>query len=76
MIPTYASFIRWAQEAFYLNEIKHYVGIFDDVQSGMDLFEYKFSDESLCIWMTFLIGLIGRVLAYVALALKDRDKRK
>jgi hypothetical protein len=38
MIPTYFSFVRWAQEAWYLVEIKYYTDIYW-TQPGMDLFE-------------------------------------
>ena len=42
----------------------------------MDLYEYKFSHYSLDIAMIFIIGLVARIAAYVALELMYKSKRK
>lgn len=47
-----------------------------DVQSGMDLYEYKFSHYSTDIAMIFVIGLVIRIVAFAFLELLYRDKRK
>jgi len=74
--PSYLSFIRFAIEAFYINEITHYTDIYDNVQSGMDLYEYDISHYTMDMVYVISIGVVGRIIAYLALLLLYRDKRK
>eukprot|EP00003_Mantamonas_plastica_P030396 TRINITY_DN752_c2_g1_i1.p1 TRINITY_DN752_c2_g1~~TRINITY_DN752_c2_g1_i1.p1 ORF type:complete len:202 (+),score=48.80 TRINITY_DN752_c2_g1_i1:2-607(+) len=70
----YVSYIRWGQEAIYLNEMKRYM--YYNVQSGMDIFGYKWEQYPICMILVPAIGIIIRILAYIALELKDKSKRK
>ncbi|XP_065186637.1 uncharacterized protein LOC135817389 [Sycon ciliatum] len=76
MYPTYISYIRWSQEAFYLHEIAKYKDIYHNVEAGMEIYQYKFSHQSLDLGMIFVLGVIVRIIAYLALELMYRGKRK
>ena len=41
----------------------------------MSIYEYDLDNYSLDMLMVFLIGLVARILAYISLERKDRDKR-
>lgn len=71
-VPTYVSYIRWAQEAYYLTEIEQYRAIFLNVQAGMDVYGYKFSDDLTCWLALAASAVIFRALAFVALVKKER----
>lgn len=66
--PTYTSYIRWSQEIYYLIEIKEYT----TSRTSMNMiYEYQDSDLVSCwVWM-FVISLIYRLVAYVALVKKQ-----
>lgn len=73
---TNISYIRWASEAWYLTEIQYYQATYDDIQTGMDIYEYRLSRLGTCLWTLFGIGVVVRILAFIALVALDRDKRK
>ena len=72
MAPSYVSFLRWAQEAFYLLEIRQYQ---DDyyIEPEMDIYSYSLDDGviSCCINSVVGIMLAVRVLAFLALVLAE-----
>mmetsp|Transcript_64104 Transcript_64104/g.139514 ORF Transcript_64104/g.139514 Transcript_64104/m.139514 type:complete len:163 (+) Transcript_64104:1-489(+) len=75
LYPTYLSFIRWAQEAFYVGEVRQYADIFD-VEGGLSYYSYSLDDLPLCLGMLFLIGFVVRFLALLALIIFHRDKKQ
>ena len=71
-LPTFASYIRWAQEAYYLTEIAQYRNIFLNVEAGMAIYDYSFSDSTTC-WLALAgAAVLFRALAFVALVKRER----
>lgn len=71
-IPTFVSFIRWGQEAYYLTEIAQYKNIYLNVEAGMEVYGYAFSDETTCWLVLGASAIIIRALAFIALVKKER----
>lgn len=70
----YASYIRWAQEALYLEEIREW-GQVVNIQPSLNLFDYHLDDYQLCMVLTLVFGVIFRVLALVAMTTLHRDQK-
>jgi hypothetical protein len=72
--PSYLSFTRWSQNAYYLLEIKHYKSEYY-VDPEMDLWGYSFSGSDSyypanlgqCLQVLAIMVLVARLAAYVAL---------
>ncbi len=66
--PTHGSFLRWAQELYYLIEIKMYQY---GVESMRAIYSYSPNDFVLCwLWMSTL-GILFRLIAYIALVRRE-----
>eukprot|EP01006_Ploeotia_vitrea_P007286 TRINITY_DN1660_c0_g1_i1.p1 TRINITY_DN1660_c0_g1~~TRINITY_DN1660_c0_g1_i1.p1 ORF type:complete len:705 (+),score=75.15 TRINITY_DN1660_c0_g1_i1:130-2115(+) len=73
----YLSYIRYAQEAWYLVEIKPWSELQAvNVTTGMELFDYHFKDETLCFWITIAYGVGFRIVAYFALVFMHREQKQ
>lgn len=70
----YLSYIRWGQEAMYLEEIKMWSRVVD-VQPSLTLFDYHLDDSVRCMYITFLFGVAFRVLAFIAMSVMNRDQK-
>ncbi|KAJ3446436.1 abc transporter g family member [Anaeramoeba flamelloides] len=69
------SFLRYGQETIFILEIERWSDVYD-VQSTYDLYGYKKSHKAMDIGLLFLLGIGHRVLAYLFLKFKDRNKQK
>lgn len=70
IVPTYFSFVRWAQEAFYLLEIRQWAALYD-VSQGMSVLSYDWDDERTC-WLALGAFLLAfRCIAFVALVKRE-----
>ncbi len=66
--PAHGSFLRWAQELYYLIEIKMYRF---GVQSMHAIYSYSLDDWVLCwLWMATL-AILFRLIAYIALVRRE-----
>jgi hypothetical protein len=73
----YASYIRWGQEALYLEEIT----MWNDIQGvninpSLALFDYHLDNYEKCMATTFLFGVIFRVLALLGMHALNRDQKR
>ncbi|CUG89279.1 ABC transporter, putative [Bodo saltans] len=73
----YASYIRWGQEALYLEEIT----MWNDIQGvninpSLALFDYHLDDYKHCMMLTFVFGVFFRVLALVGMHALNRDQKR
>ncbi|EFC41188.1 predicted protein [Naegleria gruberi] len=66
------SYIRYAQEALYLIEIKYYKDIFD-ISSSLEMFDYHLEDLDYCIFMIPVFGIVFRLLTLIVLYQKSDD---
>ena len=66
------SYVRYAQEALYLMEIKYYKDIFD-IRSSLEVFDYDLSNIDFCIGMIPVFGVAFRILTLIALYQKSDD---
>ena len=72
----YISYIRWGQEALYLQEIRKWSEIQGvNVQPSLDLFGYSFDDYALCVILTAAFGVLFRLLALIAMIVMNRDQK-
>jgi len=71
----YGSYLRWAQEAFYITEVKRYASVYD-VDTGLSILSYSADNYLLDMMMVLSLGVFFRIVAFVALQLMHRDKRK
>jgi len=66
--PAHGSFLRWAQELYYLIEIRMYPY---GVESMRSIYSYSPNDFVLCwVWMATL-GILFRLVAYIALVRRE-----
>ncbi|KAL9658627.1 hypothetical protein ABK040_006163 [Willaertia magna] len=63
---SYLSYIRYGQEALYLNEIIWYSQVYD-INSGLKLFGYNLNDYLWCVLVVPVIGILFRIFAYFSL---------
>lgn len=70
IVPSYVSFVRWAQEAFYVLEIRQYKHKYY-VDPEMDIYSYSFDDLATCFEALFAIALAARVVAYLVLVKRE-----
>jgi len=70
----YLSFLRYANEIFYLNEIKRW-SAFYNIQTGLTAYGYDFDMWSVDWFTLFVIGLFTRILSAVLMHVLDRNKR-
>jgi hypothetical protein len=68
--PTYVSFMRWAQECFYLMELKQYQDEYY-VLPEAGLFSYTFGDVQLDWMMMLAMTIFVRVCAYTVLVTRE-----
>ncbi|KAK3247259.1 hypothetical protein CYMTET_43236, partial [Cymbomonas tetramitiformis] len=64
---SYLSLGRWAQNAFYLDEVSHYRGDYD-VDAVLETYSYSFTgraDLRHCYAWIWCLGLLARVVGYV-----------
>ena len=69
------SWVRWIQEALFINEAREYP-MTEDLQNILDRLHYNMDYMSLDILMVLLIALLSRVTAFLLLHFLDRDKQK
>lgn len=72
IIPN-VSFLRWAQEAFYITEIRSWQDVYQTEQGMSDL-GYSMDNYQLDVFMVLAFGLFFRLCAFVTLIIKDRSK--
>ena len=73
-VMPYASYIRWAQEALYLEEIREW-GEVVNIQPSLNLFDYHLDDYELCMILTLVFGVVFRCLALIAMVALHRDQK-
>ena len=69
------SFLRWAQEAFYISEVQSWGDVYD-IQPGVDDLGYDLDAKVRDMVMVLAFGVLFRIIAFVIMVLKDRDKRR
>eukprot|EP01155_Anaeramoeba_flamelloides_P023511 Anaeramoba_flamelloidesa807698_426.p1 GENE.a807698_426~~a807698_426.p1 ORF type:complete len:1402 (+),score=332.06 a807698_426:290-4207(+) len=70
----YTSFLRYAQEAFFILEIDKYDDVYN-LETTYDLYGYDSSRLGLNFGILVTISVLFRVFAYLLLRFKDRDKQ-
>ncbi|KAJ6229696.1 abc transporter g family member 28 [Anaeramoeba flamelloides] len=70
----YTSFLRYAQEAFFILEIDKYDDVYN-LETTYDLYGYDSSRLGLNFGILITISVLFRVFAYLLLRFKDRDKQ-
>lgn len=73
----YLSYIRWGQEALYLEEI----GMWNEVEGvnikpSLALFDYHLDDYNMCMLATLAFGVGFRVLALIGMHALNRDQKR
>jgi len=75
-VMPYTSYIRWAQEALYIEEISEWAKVQGvNIQPSLDLFDYHLDDYNTCMIMTAVFGVGFRVLAFAAMMLLNRHQK-
>lgn len=69
------SFNKWANEALFSSVLMPTQHIYD-VHESAEIYGYTLGRENVDLAAMVVIGLIFRVLGYVALRLVNRDKQK
>lgn len=73
----YASYIRWGQEALYIEEITKWNDIQGvNITPSLELFGYHLDDYQRCMVMTVVFGVGFRVLALVGMHVLNRDQKR
>jgi len=67
---------RWAAEAVYINMVASWPWLKDRLDTNIEDSGYKPDNLALDIGLTFFLGVVWRVAAYVALRLRNRNKQK
>lgn len=62
------SYLRWTQEAFYLNEVYNYHA---PEQSMISLYGYHANHTFLCFTCVLVILLVYRIAAFIALVVRE-----
>eukprot|EP00002_Diphylleia_rotans_P014241 TRINITY_DN2776_c0_g1_i1.p1 TRINITY_DN2776_c0_g1~~TRINITY_DN2776_c0_g1_i1.p1 ORF type:complete len:894 (+),score=204.72 TRINITY_DN2776_c0_g1_i1:62-2743(+) len=68
------SYARWAVEAFYLMNVKPFDYV--DIDPGLEYWGYELSHFAECLGRIFGIGVLWQALAYIAMVVRDQDKKK
>ena len=72
----YVSYIRWAQEALYIEEISEWAKIQGiSIEPSLQLFDYHLDDYNMCMYATFIFGVVFRLLALLAMYAMHRDQK-
>ena len=71
----HVSFMRYVQEALYTKEIQTFSNVYD-IQISLDLVSYDVDRYALDLWIVFGIGALARLLAFIAMLLLNRGKKK
>ena len=69
------SFLRWAQEAFYISEVQSWADVYD-IRPGVHDLGYDLGAKVRGMVMVLAFGILFRIVAYVIMVVKDRDKRR
>jgi hypothetical protein len=73
----YLSYIRWGQEALYLNEIREWNKVQGvNVDASLALFGYRFDNYETCVWVCLGYGVLFRVLALIAMTVMNRHQKQ
>jgi len=70
----YISYLRYANEAFYLNEIKEWSYYFD-ISTGLQAYGYSFDMWNTDWGALIAIGTGIRIISAIIMHFKDQDKR-
>jgi ABC-type multidrug transport system ATPase subunit len=75
-IVPYMSYIRWGQEALYIQEIREWSHV-EGVKIGpsLRLFDYHLDNYDLCLFITAAYGVGFRLLALLAMKLMHREQK-
>eukprot|EP01114_Cavostelium_apophysatum_P016835 TRINITY_DN4868_c0_g1_i1.p1 TRINITY_DN4868_c0_g1~~TRINITY_DN4868_c0_g1_i1.p1 ORF type:complete len:808 (+),score=142.72 TRINITY_DN4868_c0_g1_i1:71-2425(+) len=72
----YLSYCRWSAEAFYINMTQSDPRIKDRYDTVIRGTGYNPDNFALDLGMLFVLGVVWRILAYIAMRLRHRDKQK
>jgi hypothetical protein len=76
IVPTYVSYLRWANEAFYVAEVEHYTNLYEHVDTSLVVFGYEMNSVGRNLGIIYGMGCAVRLIAYLILEFKDRDKKQ
>lgn len=69
------SFNRWATECLFSSSVTPLSNVYD-IRGSAKIYGFVLFRENFDLGMMFLIGVVLRIAAYIALKLRDRDKQK
>jgi len=70
------SYSRWISEAIFLTMVNNWPWLQDRIDLSVSAEGYQPGNFSMDIGMTFLIGILWRIAAYIALRLRHRQLQK
>ena len=75
-VMPYLSYIRWAQEAMYLTEMREWNEIQGvNIQPSLKLFDYHLDDYALCMAIVVYFGVAFRLFALLGMLLMHREQK-